>query len=33
MFLIRRTRQSTERLRQACKNLKAVVHEAKNKWI
>ena len=29
----RRTRQSTARLKQACQNLKAAVHEAKNKRI
>ena len=29
----RRTHQSTARLKQAHKNLKAAVHEAKNKWI
>ena len=34
MFLIvERARQSTARLRQARKNLKAAVHETKNKWI
>ena len=29
----RRTRRSTEKVKQARKNLKAAVHEAKNKWI
>ena len=29
----RRAPQSTARLKQAHKNLKAVAHEAKNKWI